>query len=745
MIFDHTAQGRRTRTAPALSAASLPMPMPAPVEASSTAVVVPVAASPAPLLADITHDEPAPVLAASGPAIASTSSVNIAPNATTRTPRYEFTCVGLMPKPPRYWTTLADVMPALQAYARERICQGESLDERQARLGPLDLPLLDARCIATRQERDRAAWRGRTGVSVEPRQWGFSGPSNYGATPMLQIGHDDANGAARDLYDDHNCRADLLIFLHGLYCLVEGKSEHLGFEFHPKHITLCGGAGGRTFECFGKRCLDFCRMNAPENREWHEASQQWMSSSRNFYCEPCDRCGAGEEEECEVRTSKPPRDGKDWWQVFERELSGKWPSWWSGGRGLTNGCKGYPRSEVPIVRRKQLQLRLLLARMVLNRGDTLAIRAFVLNFCKLPPAHTVGYMPTPSKALTRGFHGTIYFSHCYRCGLPWSSTDCTFDLIRAELLRDLAEIRRTPAHLEYTSTSWEVAVRRAHNIRVKVDADGNLTDPADQQRLPDWGRTLKHDHRYPGLPMDFEVTSRPDILHFLGHTFRTSDFALGDFVDSFGMSGSNRQFLKEEQMHDPPIGGYLNDSHMTVSPHFDLGLVSSPAGTPSDTAQIREPTVRSPEFLATMEHVRDVHIDNPGGRIDIFYKRPLDPFSGFFGRRLAHTLGDMGPMPRPAELRPAVDSTPKLLEWAQQCTIDNGISVPYLEDGFKPASVQPTPTAQAASPMNAFDDDEISGLPPLQAQPMANTAYDPDGDGQEEHETGDEFDGEFDG
>ena len=46
--------------------------------------------------------------------------------------------------------------------------------------------------------------------------------------------------------------------------------------------------------------------------------------------------------------------------------------------------------------------------------------------------------------------------------------------------------------------------------------------------------------------------------------------------------------------------------------------------------------------------------------------------------------------------------------------------------------------------MNAFDDDEISGLPPLQAQPMANTEYGPE-NGQEEHETGDEFDGEFDG
>ena len=93
---------------------------------------------------------------------------------------------------------------------------------------------------------------------------------------------------------------------------------------------------------------------------------------------------------------------------YEAEMSGSWPAWWgTGGREL-----GIPRTGMCVARRKLLQLKVLLARMVLNRGDTLAIRC--LAMCEhIRPAY---------REMLYG--GTIFFSHCFLCGSPWSAPTC---------------------------------------------------------------------------------------------------------------------------------------------------------------------------------------------------------------------------------------------------------------------------------------------------------------------------------
>ena len=41
------------------------------------------------------------------------------------------------------------------------------------------------------------------------------------------------------------------------------------------------------------------------------------------------------------------------------------------------------------------------------------------------------------------------------------------------------------------------------------------------------------------------------------------------------------------------------------------------------------------------------------------------------------------------ELRPAVDRTEELLQWAEQQAAANGVALPYQQEGFTAASVAP--------------------------------------------------------
>ena len=85
-------------------------------------------------------------------------------------------------------------------------------------------------------------------------------------------------------------------------------------------------------------------------------------------------------------------------------MRGTWPLWWrinNWGESET----GFSTTSICIARRKLVRLKTLLARMVLNRGDTLAIRCLVLTGCG-----------TPRPPLS--FNGVVFFRNCHKCGLP---------------------------------------------------------------------------------------------------------------------------------------------------------------------------------------------------------------------------------------------------------------------------------------------------------------------------------------
>ena len=216
-----------------------------------------------------------------------TPSIAMMPPPPPLTPRNAFTAAALTPKAPRFWTSLADAMPALTV----QLATDESAEEQATRL---QLPHVNPRSVL-RQSRHR---------HMEPPLRGVT----PGHNPHLR----DTPWAC--------CDSDVdLDFLFALYCIAEGVDRYEGMEFHPE------------------------RWKLPQHASRH-VPRAWGGTEAIV-----------------------PRDGDKWYKVYDRTFSGKWPSWWQGADLKTK-----------VQERERFQARVLLARAVLNQGNTLAIQCLCL-------------------------------------------------------------------------------------------------------------------------------------------------------------------------------------------------------------------------------------------------------------------------------------------------------------------------------------------------------------------------------
>ena len=271
-------------------------------------------------------------------------------------PRESFTCAGLTDKPPRFWSSLADAMPALTTQPR--------FDESaEAQAERLQLPLLDPR----NADHDNHKWSAQPPVkrvcyqSMRPCEW----KQTWYTDAFQWVGY----------------KTELVRFLHALRCIVDGTTEYLDVEFAPEMWRLRGG-GVNCYPC----------KNARAREEFDE--------------DPCELCGAGMEEPCQEHCVIP-RAARNWWTAYEAELSGRWPAWWSSG-----GLSDYwiPRRGWCVAQRTLLRVKLLLARMVLNRGDSLAMRCLILAGTPPTPKFADQHKPPLHQRLLH-FRGVIHFSN----------------------------------------------------------------------------------------------------------------------------------------------------------------------------------------------------------------------------------------------------------------------------------------------------------------------------------------------
>ena len=271
-------------------------------------------------------------------------------------PRESFTCAGLTDKPPRFWRSLADAMPALTTQPRFN-------ESAEAQAERLQLPLLDPR----NADHDNHKWSAQPPVkrvcyqSMRPCEW-------------KQTWYTDA-------FQWVEYKTELVRFLHALRCIVDGTTEYLDVEFAPEMWRLRGG-GVNCYPC----------KNARAREEFDE--------------DPCELCGAGMEEPCQEHCVIP-RAARNWWTAYEAELSGQWPAWLSSG-----GLSDYwiPRRGWCVAQRTLLRVKLLLARMVLNRGDSLAMRCLILAGTPPTPKFADQHKPPLHQRLLH-FRGVIHFSN----------------------------------------------------------------------------------------------------------------------------------------------------------------------------------------------------------------------------------------------------------------------------------------------------------------------------------------------
>ena len=279
-------------------------------------------------------------------------------------PRESFTCAGLTDKPPRFWRSLADAMPALTTQPRFN-------ESAEAQAERLQLPLLDPR----NADHDNHKWSAQPPVkrvcyqSMRPCEW-------------KQTWYTDA-------FQWVEYKTELVRFLHALRCIVDGTTEYLDVEFAPEMWRLRGG-GVNCYPC----------KNARAREEFDE--------------DPCELCGAGMEEPCQEHCVIP-RAARNWWTAYEAELSGQWPAWWSSG-----GLSDYwiPRRGWCVAQRTLLRVKLLLARMVLNRGDSLAMRCLILAGTPPTPKFADQHKPPATPPTTAALPRCDPLQH-----LRWCSKD----------------------------------------------------------------------------------------------------------------------------------------------------------------------------------------------------------------------------------------------------------------------------------------------------------------------------------
>ena len=627
-----------------------------------------------------------------------------------RTPREEFTGAGQTRTPPSYWQNLDDARGALTT---RPIDAAETLAERGRRL---HLPQLDPRALLQEfkenDSRERVAYAQRL--------------------------------AKPNVYEHIFATTELYLYLLWLRCMVEGKRELHGGKFCPE------------------------KMKLPEPAMNKYPCRRSKARKLNSVCEGC---GAWPSEGCITKVSHPRR-GQKWWDRFDNELIGKWPAWWQSSR-LCDGdspYEGFVAQDVCVARRQLLQLKVLLARMVFNRGDTLAIRCLALADICRGAQHAM-------------FDGVIYFSCCPRCAKPWSDAECKPEPTRQQLSAERAAAggvaeweeltrRAGPAGRISRAMFHEVMAEHCPNMPLNiVDQDFNRLkrDPAGlidvqhhlraaRQQLAEAiaqrRQVLKHDVQQPGFPLHYRMETDSLSLGLFGCQYSTSHFCVcpqyQTSLEPGGITLSN-WWLGQQQggMWDPRRADRMVlakplpwiDGSTWDANRLQWSSTAYPEGT---VLPVRSPDYRHvpPDWLERSERVPAVHVHNPGGSMDIWYS-PLiiGGLTDFNGRTRVHpgscnvplprvSRGDYeGEMPCPAHLRPSgvADRFEELMQWVEAQAEANGAAavVPYLQPGFAPASVLPEPppavaessTAVAGPSVSATEqEDDSMGLPPLEAQ-----------------------------
>ena len=554
-------------------------------------------------------------------------------------------------------------MPALTVRLRD---ENESAEARALRL---QLPRIDPRNYVSQLERHGSRWQGREGFASNPDVRAI-----FGSFP-LSVGRQQ--GFEMDAYEKIRFRESLVSFLHILRCIVDGSSSYLSVDFKPEDLHLPGEATNNY------QCPWWSRRNP-------NGGSIGMSQA-------CEGCGASAWERCVTRTTQPRR-GREWWSRYEAEFSGTWPAWWqSGGMACSeDGSDGFPAETVCVAKRKLLQLKVLLARMVLNRGDTLAIRCLVMSAGQ-------GYIPSHSRPLD--FVGVVYFSHCFRCRQPYGTSVCQ----PPELERRWCE----------SSNSWYTDEEMRRHAR-----DNHLRPYGEQQ--------LRHDAQ-PGYPMHYYVQSDTFHAKLLGRAITMGDFCRNSRAthpeDDTGELYSTGIYVKEQRVYDPsptnamfvrwqPLQPHLNQSEAgcrresreraATKAVCDAAEGSVLPVVPAGISYVPERRCKS---FASGDHqiqrLPDVHVDNPSGSLDVFYRGchiPVDDIPVPLGpagcRRSSEKLpAGVRPNPTPPVLRPEVDRLEELMQWAEECAMSkHGIALPYMEEGFAPDAVGPPFASQSEQP-----------------------------------------------
>ena len=426
---------------------------------------------------------------------------------------------------------------------------------------------------------------------------------------------------------DH-VQAKLTEFLHALYCVVEGVDAHLGCDLVPDRCLL-------------RPCMEYLGG---------------ANHQRRVY-----------------------RHGSTWRRVFEREYSGPWPTWWG---------KYGPRQAWCIKERTLLQLKVLLARMVLN-DNSLAIDA--LCSCQSDPdLHT----------LSLEYAATVHYSHCLRCQQPYALLSTTYETMDDHIISATVE-RWVQAlvgrHVSYT----EENLRRRYSEKL---------EEIEQQRPGYWSphvclhtgevdstqkkysfiNQCEHDQTQSGFPVRYICRISPIAAHLFSPAITTS---LGGTHDDNGKP-------KDYQ------------SHPFFSLTIDLDF------SDEQRAQFNAlPPLADAQLVQNGMHVSnelrwDRLVSNPqcaGPRAAHYI-----PFAQCGnGRRLRQRASG-----GTATLRAPVSQFEQLLKWAESRAQSFGVSPPYAREGFVPAQVAHQSRTSSSGDDTAHDEvlQDTLELPPLAAE-----------------------------
>jgi len=403
-------------------------------------------------------------------------------------------------------------------------------------------------------------------------------------------------------------QAELTEFLFVLYCIVQGVDECLGCKFAPAQRFL-------------RRRMEY---------------------------KPSGGYGA----------TRVYRGGGTWLRVFEREFDGRWPAWWDDRRNGAEDC---------IRKRELLQLKVLLARMVLNHGaDSLAI-ACLCSSGRDESMHS----------MTESFAAAVYSRMCLRCKQPYSQPSAEFEIPSGIVHRN--RLPETMAQYEEHPGRWEFIEHGQYWRFV-------------------FKETCEHD---------------PQPGYLIQHICRLSPFALNLWSAEIVAHSVAPQNIPSWDMH---FGAFVTPNSglrecAVQNQHSMWHECPKPAFDKIHPYQIERDKEEKEAFDRDQQQFRDRFAQLP--RVPDIH---------------APDWSEACRVPR--VIRPKVTQFEPLLQWAEAfCSLNHGILPPYMREGFASASVvssskrQTAPPASCPAETSGSEDDQLD-IPPLQAQSDSDAAED---------------------